>query len=315
MAETALKFIGWLFALTPEVLLHGLSTWLGWLMYTFSGKRRRRMLHNLAAVYPDQPASWHRKIARSSCNRLMETGLLAIASPHFSKARIRRMAKVEATAEDYFREVAAKPRPIVTGSAHLAYWEALCWLPILVDTPFPEASTIYRPLSNPNLNRWVVNTRSRFGVALLSRKSGIHTSMHILRRNGLVNVLFDQNAGGHGSLTTFFGRKISMTELPALLVNHTGADLCFIGTRRTGFWRMEVFIRKASHDGTVVGIMSALNLAFEELLRTDENISASWLWAHDRWKINVLPVELAKLTEKRNLVEADARFRAAQPKP
>jgi heptosyltransferase-2 len=312
MVEALLHIAGWLLARSPEVLLRGLSAGLGWIVFTGSGKRRRVMLRNLAGVFPDRSAAWQRHIARESCNRMIETGLLAIASPHLSVSRLRTMARFDAGAEAYVREVAARPRPIVLGAAHLAYWEALTWMPVITDLPMPELSTIYRPLRNPSLNRWVVKTRGRFGAKLLSRKSGIHTALHILQRNGLVNVLFDQNAGGHGTLTTFFGRRISMTELPALLVSRTGADLRFVGVRRLAFWRMEIFGREAPHDGTTAGIMTALNLAFEQVLRTDEGVCASWLWAHDRWKINELPVELKKITEKRNLLAEDARFRAAR---
>jgi hypothetical protein len=50
-------------------------------------------------------------------------------------------------------------------------------------------------------------------------------------------------------------------------------------------------------------------------MRSDEGVCASWLWAHDRWKINELPVELKKITEKRNLLAEDARFRASVHHP
>ena len=101
-----------------------------------------------------------------------------------------------------------------------------------------------------------------------------------------------------------------MTELPALLAGKTGAELVFIGTRRTAFWRMEIFVRTVTHDSTPAGMLGGLNLAFEDLLVADEEVCAGWLWAHDRWKINELPVQLAKLLAKRNLLEEDARFRA-----
>lgn len=315
MTKAWLKILGWTLAHAPESLLEIVARGLGSLMFSFGRGRRKVMLRNLAAVFPDRPTSWHYAVARASCDRLIETGLLSLASPYFPVERLRRMARLDASAEEYFRETAARPRPIVVGSAHLAYWEALTWLPVISDVPLPELSTVYRPLRNPALNDWVVQTRSRFGVHLLSRKSGIHAGLHILRRNGLVNVLFDQNAGGHGSLTTFFGRPVSMTELPALLVEKVDADLRLLGTRRTAFWRAEIFIREAPHDGTTSGMMTALNIAFERLLVAEPEICASWLWAHDRWKINRLPTELAKVTAKRNLLEADAAFRARATEP
>jgi len=315
MIERLLHLAGWLLVRTPEPLLRGLSVALGDLVHLLAGQRRRVMRRNLAEVFPDRPAAWRKWVARESCRRMVETGLLAIAAPHLPVERIRAMARMDATAQDFARAVRARPRPIVAGSAHLAYWEALTWIPVLVDQPGPQLSTVYRPMRNPALNRWVVATRSRFGALLLSRRSGIHQALHILQRGGLVNVLFDQNAGGHGTLTTFFGRKISMTELPALLVSRTGADLVLIGTRRTGFWRLEIFVHPAPHDGTTAGVLAALNLAFEDLLRKEEEICASWLWLHDRWKISELPVELKKITEKRNLLAEDARSRAQMGGP
>lgn len=312
----AVQIAGWVLAHTPEPILRAGSAVLGWVMFVGFPKRRAVMRRNLAAVFPERDAHWHEQTARESCTRLVETGLLAIAAPYFSRERIRRMARFDAAAETYFREAVARPRPIVAGSAHLAYWEALSWMPVLADFPLLQVSSIYRPLRNPALNDWVVRTRSRFGGVLLSRKSGIHAGLHILRRNGLLNVLFDQNAGGHGTLTSFFGRRVSMTELPALFVEKTGAELCLLGTRRTGFWRVEVFAQPLAHDGTSAGVLSALNIAFEDLLRRDEEICRSWLWAHDRWKINELPADLARAMAKRNQLEDDARIRAqraAQP--
>ena len=311
MVEPLLSAAGWLLAHTPGFLLRGFSVVLGRIVYLGAGRRRRVMRRNLREVVPGKSEAWRTSIAHESCTRMIETGLLALASPHFSAERIRRSAHVTPDSVAALASARARGRPVVLGSAHLAYWEALSWLGLVAGAEIPELSTIYRPLRNPALNRWVVRTRSRFGVRLLSRKSGIHAALHILRRGGLVNVLFDQNAGGHGTLTTFFGRPISMTELPALLVARSGAELWLIGTRRTGFWRTEIFLRPAPHDGTTAGVLAALNLAFEDLLRTDENVCASWLWLHDRWKINELPVELRKITERRNLLADDARFRAA----
>ncbi|HVU15631.1 MAG TPA: hypothetical protein VHD32_01805 [Candidatus Didemnitutus sp.] len=311
MVATLLHAAGWLFARTPAPLLRATSVVLGTIVYAASGRRRAVMLRNLESVFPDRPPAWRRRLARESCHRLIETGLLALASPHFSTARVRRLARPTAEVSAYLESVHARPRPVVFVSAHLAYWEALTWFPALISVPMREPSTIYRPLRNPALNDWIVRTRGRFGVKLLSRKSGIHEALHILHRQGYVNVLFDQNAGGHGTLTTFFGRRISMTELPALLVQRTGADLALFGTRRTSFWKSEIFYRPVTHDGTTAGILAAINLAFEDLLRSDEGLAASWLWLHDRWKINELPVELKKITEKRNLLAEDARFRAA----
>src|SRR5271154_533200 len=108
MVESLLNVTGWLLARTPELLLRGLAALLGWAMFAGFGRRRRLMLRNLAAVFPERPAAWHRTIARESCNRMIETGLLALASPHFSLTRVKNMARFDASATSYFQETAVR---------------------------------------------------------------------------------------------------------------------------------------------------------------------------------------------------------------
>src|SRR5204863_7511417 len=123
-------------------------------------------------------------------------------------------------------------------SPHLACWEAQTAQPLLVPGPFPEFGIIFRPLHNPAANAFVQRSRERFGMKLLSRKEGFAAALKILRRRGFVGVLFDQNAGMQGALTTLFGRVCSTTELPGLMAEKFDARVFGTFPIRRAFWRV-----------------------------------------------------------------------------
>lgn len=294
------KIVGWVFAHTPEFLLSALSQVLGTLVAHVHRPRRRVMLSSLKASFPERPDSWHRWVARQSCVRLIETSLLSLAAPFIPDSRIRKLATVSPEASATFAAYAASPRPILLGTTHLAYWEGLTWVRFLTGGAASlEIGAVFRPLRNPAMDAWLKQTRERFGVKLLSRKGGLHQGMHILKRNGAVGILFDQSAGSHGILTRFLGRECSTTPLPGMLVERSNADPFIYYAIRRAFWRFTIHMQPVATDGTEAGVTIALNRAFEELLRSDDNICASWLWLHQRWRILDRPGEYQKLVAKR----------------
>lgn len=294
------KALGRFIAFCPESLLSLFAQTLGNLLYLVYGSRRRMMLHSIACSFPERPEAWRRKVARTSCVRLIETGLMSLAAPFFSEKRILAMASMSARAVDKMAFFAEGPTPAVLGTVHLSYWEGLTWVPLLMRPKLPpEIVTIFRPLRNPKLDAWLRSTRERFGIRLMSRKSGLHAALHTLQRKGSVAILFDQSAGSHGYLTKFLGRECSTTPLPGLLVEKSGARLCIIYPRRHAFWRFEIDMVELEHDKTPEGVTLALNRGFEDMLKNDEVLCSSWLWLHKRWRILDRPEEKRKLEAKR----------------
>jgi heptosyltransferase-2 len=179
----------------------------------------------------------------------------------------------------------------------------------------PEFGIIYRPLDNPAADALVKRSRERFGMRLLSRKTGFQEALKILRRQGFVGVLFDQNAGLQGALTTLFGRVCSTTELPGLMAEKFSGRVYGVYPRRLGFWRVELNVVPVPTDGTSAGTTIALNRWLEGLLTSDENVCASWLWSHDRWRNQDIPAKRFRLEAKRNLLDADSAARGLTELP
>jgi len=311
-----LKIAGWLIAHAPEALLRVVAAGLGDFIFFALPRRRQLVLSNLHHAFPGKPAAWHRAIGRESCRRLIETGLLSLATPYLTERRYREIVTASPELVACYAEHHARPQATLICSPHLAYWEAQTAMALVVPAPFPEFGTIFRPLDNPAANAFVQRSRERFGMKLLSRKDGFAAALKILRRNGYIGVLFDQNAGLQGALTTLFGRVCSTTELPGLMAEKFDARVYGIFPRRRAFWHVEIGVDRVVGDGTGESVTLGLNRWLEELLRRDDNMCASWLWAHDRWRNQDMPAKRLRLEARRDLLAADLRARqlAALPR-
>jgi len=310
-----LKLLGRLLAVLPEGLLRVICAVLGEIMFRLLPKRRRVMLSNLDHAFPETSPAWQRAIARESCRRLVETGLLSLASPFLRDERLRQIARLSPDAQAKLAAWHAAPRPVLVCTPHFGHWETQTWLGLLSATPLPEFGVIFRPLRNPSLDAFVKRTRERFGMRLLSRKDGFQEALKILRRRGAVGLLFDQNAGDPGALSTLFGRIASTTELAGLMAEKYGAEVVAIYPHRTAFWRVELRFETLATDGTVAGVTLALNRWLEDLLSRDDNHCASWLWSHDRWRAQNYHTKRFKLEAKRNFLAEDLAARGWQTLP
>ncbi len=311
----SLKLLGWLAAHAPEFLLRALAALLGDFMYVGLRRRRRLMLSNLHHAFPARPPSWHRAIARESCRRVVETGLLSLATPYLSEARIRRLASLSPELQDVARRHAAAPFPVVFATAHMALWEAQTWMSMLSPVPMLPFGVIFRPLDNPAVDAFVKASRERHGMRLLSRKGGLADAFRMLRDNGYVGLLFDQNAGMQGALTLLFDRVCSTSELAGLLGAKFNAEVRTLYPCRTGFWRAEFRSDPIARGGDGDAITLALNRWLETKLGGDENLCASWLWAHSRWRNQDVPERRLRLEAKSNLLAKDLEARGVSQTP
>lgn len=315
MVKLALQITGWTLARLPEFLARGLTWMLGRAIYYGYAARRRLILSNLHHAFPDRSAAWRAATARECLRRFVETALLSLATPFLSSERLRRMVSAAPSMVEFYAAHRAAPKATLLCSPHLAHWEVQTVHPLLIAGKFPEFGIIFRPLDNAAADAWVQSTRERFGLKLLSRKGGFQEAIKILRRQGIIGVLPDQNAGDQGALTLFFDRVCSTSELAGVLATKLEADVGTIYPRYIGFWRVELNIGRVPHDGTVEGVTAALNRWIEDLLRSDDNFCASWLWGHQRWKNQDAPARRLRLEQKRDFLAADLRLRGLAVPP
>ena len=315
MVKLLLQTAGWILARTPEAVLRPFTWLLGRLVWWIFAGRRRLVLSNLHHAFPEKPQAWGEATGRECLRRVVETALLSLALPFLPDARIRRLITCSPALHDLFARHRASPHPILIGTPHMAHWETGTIIPFLLGPPAPDIAAIYRPLDHAAADAWIKRSRERFGMRLLSRREGFIEASHLLGRNQSVAILFDQNAGTRGALTTLFGRVCSTTGVPGAFAAKHRAEVVTIYPQYQGFWRIELGSDPIRHDGTAEGVTTAFNVWLENRLRGDDSFCASWLWGHQRWKNQDAPAARLRLEQKLNYLDADLRLRGLSALP
>jgi lauroyl/myristoyl acyltransferase/ADP-heptose:LPS heptosyltransferase len=283
-----LVILGYLLAHTPRGIVRVLCVIFGNIAMLVQPHRRRLVLSNLHHSFPEKGPAWCKKICRENFYRLIELGMLSMASGFFSAKKISSNFKVPEQYRKIFRRIANDGRGAIFLVPHVTSMEAMTFLLDIVagDVGTPEVGVIYRQFANEQVEKFIKSTREKRGMKLISRKSGIFEAIRILKNNGLVALLFDQNAGDGGNMMPFFGRIISSTNLPCILHKKFKVPVYFLYPRRVGVWRANVLLKELKFDGNnPETILFAANKYLELLLSGSDGACADWLWAHDRWKV------------------------------
>jgi lauroyl/myristoyl acyltransferase/ADP-heptose:LPS heptosyltransferase len=269
--------------------------------------RKRIVLSNLHHAFPNREASWYKKICRENFYRLMELGLLGVAGGFFSEKKIRNSFRITGQNRDTFNQIVGGENGTIVLLPHFTSMESMTLLPsIAEDVNLPDIGVIYRPFSNPHLEKFVKKTREKNGMKLISRQGGFFEAMKTLKMGGIVSILFDQSAGENGYRLLFFNRVVSSTDLPSLLHDKFGSPVYFMYPQRTGFWRAKIKIKRLKFDESdPKTILFAANKYLENILKSGDDTCADWLWAHDRWKVAISTN--AELTKARRNWVAESR--------
>ncbi len=270
----------WLLTRLPEIFARANAALIGELIWLLRGKLIRR---NLARAFPEKDAAQLRRIGRTSCRRTAEMGLYSIASAMMSEAEIRDRVELHESMLSPEQGVPPKGRGAVIFVPHFALMEMMCAAPILhPELTKREWVTLYRPLDQPAAERWVKESRERFGMQLASRREGFARSMKAVREGQLTVILFDQTTQS-GSIWSFLGSPCAVTELPGIIVQRFKCAARILWSERTGFWRCRLHM-EALQATDSIGLTIESNAWLERKLHTGDDACANWLWAHDRWK-------------------------------
>jgi len=302
--RTLLRLFVALLVRLPERSLAAFSVFAGDATFFLARKRRRTVLGNLRHAFPDKSEEWIRATGRESLRQMVENGLLGAALGQLPEERLKQIFTMPDASRDVIQAKLANGRPTIICAPHLGPQEGLSLLPWF--EPKVKVGVIYRPLNNPAFDEWIRSSRGRFGMQLFPRKESLQKAIRQLRTGGWVGLLFDQNTGRQGSLMTFMDRLASVTDLPAILGSRGNAQVIYAYSARQAFWRVELRFEDGPSGLSKEDLTFAMNRWLEGILRENDQLRPTWLWAHNRWRHHRVPP--LGLREKRNLLPAQNAF-------
>ena len=284
--RTLVDILGRILHSLPDGANRLICLFVAFFIMTFMRSRRRLLISNIARSFPSLSSREVRKLAWESAARTAELGLFVLVSPRMDNAEITRRFAVSDYVKKEFEKISKNPRPVVLLVPHFTMMESVTILPHLLGGKIPRTGVFYRPFDIPWLEDWVLSTRGRFGIDLLSRKNGLSQAFDYLRSNGCVAILFDQNAGSVGAVKYLFDRITSSSGLSGMLAENFKADAYICYARRTGFWKSIIDGEHLTDSHNAQDVVISADMWLENALKTDSNLRADWLWMHGKWNMH-----------------------------
>lgn len=251
---------------------------LGKLAWRISAKHRMLVTRNLRIATADQPP------ALDELEALVKETFCRAGGNLFGGQKAATMKAEEVRAQisyegmEHILDPITARRGVVVVWGHMGNWEALAQLAPELGVPV-TGGPIYRPLENPLLDDLTVQRRTKNGALLFNRNEGFSKPISVLREGGIITVMSDQRAGGHGTLCPFFGRLSSCTPLASLMARRSGADLVSISISTTSSGRWHLRVRPLPSKSDTPSLMLHVEEAMRDSL-TDV------FWFHDRWRVD-----------------------------
>ena len=191
-------------------------------------------------------------------------------------------------------EALKRGKGIIYIAAHLGNWELMAAYFAFKGYP---TNVIARSVYDERINRILLEFRSRYGVKTILRRrrrkgEPIATStkkiLRVLKGNGLLGILIDQNIGGIDSVpVTFLGLPTRAPSGAASLALVSQAEVLFGYTYRGEDNRHHIvtegvdgLTRSEDRKKDVLSNTAHFTRLIEERVR---EFPSQWVWIHDRW--------------------------------
>lgn len=287
--------LGWLLhaiALLPFPVLYAISD----LMYVVAcfvvRYRRKVVLDNIAASFPDLSAGECKKIMRefyrNFCDMFLETMKLA----HISDKQMRRRMVYENTA--LVDSLFDRGRSIVCYFSHCFNWE---WAPAITlwtrHKPSSQIvfSQVYRPLVNHWFDAYFLKLRSRFGSVSYSKHTVLRDLVKQKRAGvlGICGFMSDQKPshGDPAHVMRFLNHPTAMITGTETLARKLDMAVVYMDMHRVKRGHYKIVMRLITENPQDEPPMAITEKYAALLQQTIERNPSLWLWSHKRWKIPV----------------------------
>jgi KDO2-lipid IV(A) lauroyltransferase len=258
------------------------------LAFALLPSRRRILLDNLTAAFPERPAPEIAAIADRSIAVFASALVDFLETSRLSREEL--LSRVSVIGEDHLRAARARGNGVFLLSAHFGSWE----IGALVAGLLGQAiAPVARPLDNPLLEEELARRRRRFGNRPISKREAAKELLRAMSRNETVAILVDQNVIGREAVfVPFFGRLAATNASLARIQLKTRAAVVpvFTWPEDDGRYRLEFEapILPEEFGGPEVDREERVRRATARYMEVTEAAirqdPAAWLWIHDRWK-------------------------------
>lgn len=274
-------FIKWVVKFMPRKPALFLGAAGGGLCFVLLRKQRRRSIENLSKAFGNNQNNYF--IAKSVFRNLGMNFIEWLQMSSLNKKKINDIVKI--TGVEKIDKALENGKGAIIITSHFGNWEYISAFLVLNGY---KGSVVAREIYYSLYNKLLVDMRNSVGVKTLYRNGSVRGLIKVLRNNGLLGILPDQDTDKvEGVFVNFFGRPAYTPTGPVSLALATGANLipCFI--RREGR-RHHIYVEEPMALTVLDNKAETIKINTERMSAVAESYirkyPEQWVWMHNRWK-------------------------------
>lgn len=260
---------------------------LGYFLYLLGGIRKKVARINLDIAFGDSKTLEDKeKIILGSFRNSTVSLLQCIWVKADPKSRIKEIIPESPLGLSEFKKCLDRKKGMFVLTAHYGNWELMGINHGYLDvTPL---HSIVRKLDNPYLDEEAEAFRSISGNSIFYKTESPLKMVRVVKKNGCVVVMMDQNTAKGGVFVDFFGKPAATARSIALLSISTGAAIfpffCF--PQKNGQYKIQYgpevsFFSSGDKEKDIYDLTQKCEAFLESVIREYPD---PWMWVHRRWK-------------------------------
>ena len=260
---------------------------LGRALYAVAGRLRKKILLNLDIAFGATMTAQHKqRIGRDACAHFCANWaeLFFAAGPRRQDS----MRAITVNGKEHLERALERGKGVIAVSAHMGVYPLIGtrlaadgrrFLMVVRDLESPSGSAMYERC------REFIRLPS---LTTIPEKNFFKNALGLLRANGILGIIADENKRHGGVFVDFFGRSASTAPGPAALARRTGAAIVpmFIvrnadDTQTINIHEPIVCDRSSDEQHDIQAATAAFTHAIEQEIRQDP---AQWPWNNWRWR-------------------------------
>ncbi len=275
------KSVLWLLSLMPAGMPYWLAQRSAGLWMYLSPAKRHTAERNLQRCYPDLSDEERAKLVRDSFRHYLCSILETGHNWYWPLERLQAQCD-GIVGEELVRDGLSSGRGLVALAPHFGAWE---YLGVYLQQ-FPDIAIVYKPPSNPRLEKALLERRRRGGANLIpATAAGLRQLYAHIKAGKGAGILPDQQpSSGQGRFAPFFGIQALTGVLAPRLVQRTHCLVLLTVCERLPGGRYRVHFMRADeeiHCRDLLTALTAVNHGVERCIAIDP---AQYLWSYKRFK-------------------------------
>jgi KDO2-lipid IV(A) lauroyltransferase len=240
-------------------------------------------LENITLSFPEKTKKEVNLIAKNTYKTFMKIFIDMFFISKMSDSEIEKLLIYD---KDIIDGVLSKRKGLVLLSAHFGNWE----LSALAFAKKYTVALIVAKQSNDFIDMMINSFRNKKGFNVIDfqrdDKMSFRRIVKALKKNQVLAILGDQDAGYQGIFLPFFGRLASTPKGPAFFAIHAGSPIitAFGIRQKDGSMKMKIeeisVPNTGDEDKDIAIINSIYNRRLEEAIRENPD---QWFWFHRKW--------------------------------